>query len=260
MTAAETTRRARFPGGRVLTDGHVLYWWVEVIAILAYYGVYSAVRNLNGATPPGAYPHAKQIIALEHHLGIFHEATMQQWALHFKPIIISANYFYGSFHFVVTIFAGVFLFRNFSDEYPFFRNTLAIATGLALVGFKFYPLMPPRLLPMHYGFVDTLDKYPTFWSFDSGGMKNLSNQFAAMPSVHICWSTFCALVLGPRLKSKTGRVLAWCYPFFTLFVIVITANHYIIDAFGGLLILTLGWIASSYVTRAGHKPPSPFKA
>ena len=50
MTAAETTRSTRFPGGRVLSDGHVLYWWAEIVAILAYYGIYSAVRNLNGAT------------------------------------------------------------------------------------------------------------------------------------------------------------------------------------------------------------------
>ncbi len=256
----EVRKRSPLPGGRVLSDNRVIYWWVEIIAILAYYGIYSFVRNANGAHPPGAYPHAKQIITIEHYLGIFHEATLQQWALHFKPLIIAANYFYGSFHFIVTIYVGIFLFRKYSDEYPFFRNTLAIATALALIGFKFYPLMPPRLLPAHYGFIDTLDKYPTFWSFDSGGMKDLSNQFAAMPSVHICWSTFCALALAPRLENRVAKTLAWLYPFFTLVVIVITANHYFLDAVGGVLILTIGWIASGYVTRAGHKPPSPFRS
>jgi hypothetical protein len=256
----EVRQRSPLPGGRRLSDGRAIYWWVEILAILAYYGIYSFVRNANGSHPPGAFPHAKQIISIEHYLGIFHEATLQQWALHFKPLIVAANYFYGSFHFIVTIYVGIFLFRKCSDEYPFFRNTLAIATALALIGFKFYPLMPPRLLPAHYGFVDTLEKYPTFWSFDSGGMKDLSNQFAAMPSVHICWSTFCALALGPRLKNPLAKTLAWLYPFFTLVVIVVTANHYIIDAAGGLIILAVGWIASGFVTRAGHKPPSPFRA
>jgi hypothetical protein len=248
----EARRRSSLPGARVLSDGHVIYWWVEIIAILAFYGVYSFVRNANGASPSGAFPHAQQIISLERYLGIFHEATIQSWALHWRPLIISANYFYGSFHFVVTIFTGIYLFRRFSDDYPRFRNTLAIATALALVGFKLYPLMPPRLLPAHYGFVDTLAKDPTFWSFDSGGMQKLSNQFAAMPSVHICWSTWCALALVPRLKSRAGKIVAACYPFVTLFVIVITANHYILDAAGGLVILAIGWVIAAKVTRAGH--------
>ena len=86
-------------------------------------------------------------MSLEHHLGIYHEQTLQQWALHFRPLILFANYYYGSFHFIVTIFAGVFLYRHYSDDYPRFRNTLAIATALALVGFTLYPLAPPRMFP-----------------------------------------------------------------------------------------------------------------
>jgi PAP2 superfamily len=263
-TTPETPHAApKLAGGRVLRDGHVLYWWVEILAILAYYGLYSFVRNANGANPPGAYPHAKQIISLEQHFGIFHEATIQSWALHFKPLIVSANYFYGSLHFIVTIFTGFFLYLKWSDDYPRFRNTLAISTGLALIGFKFYPLMPPRLLDTvgglhiaHYGFVDTLAKYPTFWSFDSGGMSHLSNQFAAMPSVHICWATFCAFALVPRLRNPVARVLAFLYPFFTLIVIVITANHYFLDAVGGLVIFGLGWVAAGKITRAGRSRPA----
>jgi hypothetical protein len=244
-------------GGRRLRDGHVLYWWVEVLAILGFYAVYSAIRNANGSHPAGAFKHAKEIIELEHHLGIFHEAKIQEWALHFKPLIITANYLYGSLHFVVTIGVGIWLFRKYSDDYPRFRNTLAITTALALIGFSLFPLMPPRLLPAHYGFLDTLDKYPTIWSFDSGPAAKVSNQFAAMPSVHIAWATWCALALVPRLKSTGAKVLAASYPFVTLIVIVITANHYVIDAVGGLLILAVGWVVGNAITRAGRGEPIP---
>ena len=72
-----------------------------------------------------AFDDARHIISIEHHLGIFHEATIQRWALHFKPLIITANYFYGSLHFIVTIGVAVWLFRSYSDDYPRFRNTLA---------------------------------------------------------------------------------------------------------------------------------------
>jgi hypothetical protein len=252
-------------GGRRLRDGAALYWWVEVLAILGYYAVYSAIRNANGSHPLHAFHDAKTIIKIEHHLGIFHEATIQGWALHFKPLIISANYMYGSLHFIVTIWVAVWLFRSYSDDYPRYRNTLAITTGLALIGFTFFPLMPPRLLDsdpfivlhhlqLHHGFIDTLDKYPTFWSFDSGPAAKVSNQYAAMPSVHIAWSTWCALALVPRMHTLPRKILAASYPVITLVVIVITANHFVIDAFGGLLILSIGWVLGNKFTRAGRGP------
>jgi hypothetical protein len=174
--------------------------------------------------------------------------------MHWRPLVLGANYYYGSLHFIVTIFAGIFLYRRFSDDYPRYRNMLAIATGLALIGFTLYPLAPPRMFP-HLGFVDTLLKDPAFWSFDSGGAQKVSNQFAAMPSVHIAWAGWCALVLGPRLKNKTAAALAWAYPFVTVFVIVITANHYFLDAVGGVVILAVGWFVSDKVTRAGRSQP-----
>jgi len=242
-------------GGRRLRDGHALYWWVEVIAILGFYGVYSAIRNANGSHPLHAFHDAQHIMRLEHHLGIFHEATIQSWALHCKPLIITANYMYGSLHFMVTIWVAVWLFRKYSDDYPRYRNTLAVTTFLALIGFTFFPLMPPRLLHeagLHIGFVDTLDKYPTFWSFDSGPAAKISNQYAAMPSVHIAWSTWCALALVPRMKTIPRKILAASYPVITLIVIVITANHYVIDAAGGLLILSIGWVIANRFTKAGR--------
>ena len=252
--STEIERKPKFGGGRVLSDGHVLYWWVELLAILVFYVVYSAIRNLHGGAmaPPHAFDHARQIMSLEHHLGIFHEQTIQEWALHFRPLIIFGNYYYGSFHFVVTIYAGIFLYRNYTDDYPRFRNALAITTAIALVGFTLYPLAPPRMFP---GFVDTLLQDPAFWSFNSGGMQTVSNQFAAMPSVHIAWSTWCALALGPRLKNRTASALAWAYPVITFVVIIITANHYILDAVAGLAILAAGWFIANRVTRAGRGAP-----
>jgi hypothetical protein len=245
-------RRAKLPNPRVLSDGHVIYWWLEVMMIIAFYLVYSTIRNIHGhgtAFPPHAMDHANQVISLERNLWLYHERTLQKIALHFRPLIIGANYFYGSFHFIVTIGTGVFLFRKCSDDYPRFRNALGITTALALIGFTFYPLVPPRML---HGYVDTLAKDPAFWSFNSGGMKSISNQFAAMPSVHCAWATWCAWALFPRVKHTWAKVLAVVYPFITLTVIVITANHYILDAVGGLLIFVIGWVASGWFTRAGR--------
>lgn len=266
--STEVQRPRALPGGRVLRDGRTLYWWAEVLAVVVFYLVYSAVRNVHGNNlldpPPHALDHAKQVIAMERALGLFQEARLQDWAEHFTPLVVAANYFYGSLHFVVTIFTGIFLYRRWSDDYPRFRNMLGITTAVALVGFLLYPLTPPRLLEMYgvdYGFTDTLAKYPTFWSFNSGGMKSLSNQFAAMPSVHIAWATWCALALTPRLASRAWKWLAGLYPVATLFVIIVTGNHFWLDAIGGLLILAVGWVAAGRFTRAGRRcDPSASRA
>jgi hypothetical protein len=102
--------------------------------------------------------------------------------------------------------------------------------------------MPPRLLPASYGFVDTLAKVGGLWSFDSGTMKAVSNQYAAMPSLHFGWSSWCLFVLWPATEGRTwARVLLVAYPLATLFAIVVTANHFWLDAVGGATVLAVAY-------------------
>jgi hypothetical protein len=244
----------RLRGGRRLRDGHTLYWWMEIAFIGIFYFVYSTIRNLNDADKVDAFRHARQIINLQLDLGIYHEQSIQAWALHTRPLIIGANYFYGSLHFIVTGAVMVYLYRRWTNDYPLWRNTLAIATAIALIGFALYPLMPPRLLPHSYGFVDTLAKDPAFWSFNSGAVAKISNQFAAMPSVHCAWALWCACVLVPRLRRPWAKGLAVAYPVLTVTAIVITANHYVLDAVAGFLVLGAGFVLARAFTRAGRGP------
>lgn len=243
---------------KVLRDGHVIYWWAEILMIGLYYFVYSAVRNSDRVKTVAAFHNAQKIMDWQRTLGINHERTINEWALHFKPLVVGANYFYGSLHFVVTIGVGIFLFTKWPNDYPRWRNTIGIATLIALIGFRLWPLMPPRLLDTmpgaHFSFVDTLAKYPTLWTFNSGAMKRISNQYAAMPSVHCCWALWCACVLVPRLKHTSAKILAGFYPVMTVSVIVITANHYFLDAIGGFTIFGIGYVTARLITRAGRGP------
>jgi hypothetical protein len=232
-----------------------LYWWREALTVFVLYEVYSLIRNVSEGTKAEAYHHARQLMDWQHTLGINHEATLQSWALHSKPLIIFLNYVYGSLHFIITAGVVIWLYRRHPNVYPRWRNTLAFTTVLALVGFVFWPLMPPRLLATAghgtYGFVDTLAKYPTFWSFDSGAMNKISNQYAAMPSLHFGWSLFCACALAPRLRRRGLQVAAALYPLLTLSAIVLTANHYFLDAVGGAVVFSAGYGISRRVTRRG---------
>ena len=221
--------------------------------MLGFYAIYSAVRNQFGSAavdPETALRNAERVIRVEEAVGLFREHHLQDVFIDWDWFIWFWNVFYGTFHFVVTIFALVWLFWRHPERYPRMRTTLAATTGLALVGFSLMPLMPPRLLEncgryggcadFGYGFVDSLREVGGLWSFDSGTMQTLSNQYAAMPSLHFGWSTWCLLVFYPTVRSRLARGLAVAYPLATLFAIMVTANHYWIDAVGGLVVLAVG--------------------
>ena len=249
-TTTTTARAERITG---------LRWWREVVYVLVFYGVYSAVRNTQGSAAVSAghaFNNAKQIIRAEEWLAIYVEEPIQEAFLDARWFIQFWNVFYGTAHFAVTAFALIWCFRRLPERYARWRNTLAWMTGLALIGFALYPLMPPRLLPVSYGFVDTLKEIGGLWSFDSGAMAKVSNQYAAMPSLHIGWSTWSACVLWQLFPRTTVRVLAVAYPFLTTFCIVVTGNHFLLDAAGGLVVFGAGWFVSGLVERLQRAPQS----
>jgi hypothetical protein len=248
----------RWRRGTTLSDGHRLHWYKEFAIIASVYMVYESVRNLSEGRPSVAFAHALQIMSWQTSLGINHEKAIQDWALNSKALIVVSNYYYGIAYIACTILILLWLYRRRPDDYPLWRNTLLVGTVLGLVGFATYPLMPPRLLDASgfadqtYGFVDTLVKYPTFWSFDSEAMKSISNQFAAMPSLHCGWALWGAAALLPRVRSLWMKALAVAYPMATIFVVVATANHYFLDAVGGAVIFAVGYGVARLVTRAGR--------
>jgi len=260
-----------------------LRWWREVLYVVVIYVVYSTVRNQFGSAggPQGqsngiAYGHALDIIQIERAVGLYVEPSIQRWYLDLPASgwIGFWNVFYGTAHFIVTAVALIWLYRRDKVRYPTWRNTLAFTTLFALVGFASFSLMPPRLLDEtfdrfgpppaendegaeHGDLVDTLATYPTFWSFDSGTLKNISNQYAAMPSLHIGWSTWSACVIAPMLRRRRSQVLVWLHPLATLFCIVVTANHFWLDALGGLVILGGGYLAGRGLARWWDRRAEP---
>jgi len=248
---------------------HKVHWWKEALIVAAFYLLYSWTRNRFGsnAVEPGGVPYhafhnAERIIRLEQTIGLYHEEGIQQLFLPYRAFIQFWNTYYGTAHFIVTLAVFALLFWKRPGVFPVWRNSLAITTGLAIVGFALFPLMPPRLLDTpcdeyggacieselrgedgSFGYVDTLAEFGGPWSFDSDTMKNVSNQYAAMPSMHIGWSVWCAVALWPLLRRRWQRVVVFLYPLATLFCIIVTANHFWIDGLGGLLCFAIGTIA-----------------
>jgi membrane-associated phospholipid phosphatase len=226
-------------------------WWREVILIAAFYGLYTLVRDLRGDRPVSAiqaFTNARRLIHVERWFGIFHEADVQHWFLPHTWLIKASDDFYGTIHFVAAIGMLVLLFFAFPARYRLWRNTLALTTGLALIGFYFFPLMPPRLLPPGYHFVDTLRVVGGLWNFDSGPVQDVSNQYAAMPSLHTAWSFWCALVAMSLVRRWYLKVLFFLYPAATIFAIVVTANHYFGDVIAGLLLVGVSYLIARPLT------------
>jgi membrane-associated phospholipid phosphatase len=240
---------------RVVKRSH---WWREVVLIGAFYGLYTLVRDLRGDKPVSAvqaFSNAKRVIRVERWFGIFHEADLQRWFLSDTWLIRLSDDFYGTIHFVAAIGMLALLFFAFPTHYRLWRNTLAFVTGLALIGFYFFPLMPPRLLPPGYHFVDTLRVIGGLWSFDSGPVHDVSNQYAAMPSLHTAWSFWCAVCAMGLIRRWWLKILTLLYPAATIFAIVVTANHYFDDVIAGLLLVGVSYLIARLCTRTSDHAP-----
>ena len=264
-----TTTEAPAPGIHEQRRVPKLYWWKEVAIALGFYLLYSYVRNKFGAGPESrdiAFRHARGVIKVEQALHLWFEPKLQQWYLRLpnRGFVRGWNIYYGTAHFFVTIGLLVAVFVWAPRRYRFLRTMLAGTTALALIGFATYTLMPPRLLDSNsqfggcrglaegchgYGMVDTIEEVGGIWKFGHGGMAEISNQFAAMPSLHFGWSTWCAIALVVVIGKGRLRWLAFLYPAVTLFCILVTANHYWLDAFFGAVALAGGWAIAAAMSK-----------
>ncbi len=219
-------------------------FWFEILLIAVSYWTYSLIRNAVPEQKAQALANADWLWRLEHHLGIAVEDSVNHALNSATWLIVGMNYYYATLHFVVTLGVLVWLYHSHPGRYAATRLALFATTAVALLGYYFFPLAPPRL--MHGGhFVDTVVVHHTWGSMASGDLKHMSNQYAAMPSMHIGWSLWCGLTVFALSRVPWVRVLGLVYPTLTLMVIVATANHFWLDAVGGTVCLSFGFATAS---------------
>jgi membrane-associated phospholipid phosphatase len=125
------------------------------------------------------------------------------------------------------------------------RNMFMIAMAIALVGYIVFPTAPPRFMP-EWGFIDSVSDFTgVHVSHASATANALFNPYAAVPSMHVAFALMIGWPLARLAKHRIVRVAWLLYPFLMAFVIVVTANHFIVDALLGAL--TAG--ASAYGAR-----------
>ncbi|WEO97810.1 phosphatase PAP2 family protein [Streptomyces sp. FXJ1.172] len=223
--------------------------WFEILLIAVSYWTYSLIRNAVPEQKAEALRNADWIWRTEHYLGIAAEQSVNHAVNSVNWLIIGMNYYYATLHFIMTLGVLVWLYRWHPGRYAAARMVLFATTGVALVGYYLFPLAPPRLMRGGH-FVDTVMVHHTWGSMASGDLKHMSNQYAAMPSMHIGWSLWCGLTIFALASVSWVRVLGLLYPAATLLVIVSTANHFWLDAVGGVLCLSFGFTVARAWYRA----------
>jgi hypothetical protein len=206
---------------------------------------YEAVRGVADGERAQAFTNGANVIDLEKGLHTFFEPDLQAVFIDHRWIIDFANFMYMNSHFVVTtaFLVWLYLFRN--DRFYFVRNMFLVAMGLAVIGYGLLPTAPPRLFPQD-GFVDTITDYAQV-NHDSGLVKLFINPYAAIPSMHIAFSTMIGVTAVLLSRHTITRVL-WCaYPFVVFWVVVVTANHFWIDGAIGLLVAAFAALTARQV-------------
>jgi membrane-associated phospholipid phosphatase len=222
----------------------------QVGLFAAAYIAYQIVRGLiDGNDVAKASWNATKVIDLERALHVFIEPSVQAWALNEHWVIDIADWTYLNAHYIVTFGALLFIYLRRNDSFYFVRNMFMIAMLVALVGYAVYPTAPPRLMP-EWGFTDAIKVF-TGVTAEKGPSSALLNLYAAIPSMHVCFSLMVGLPMARLVKRRPAQI-AWCvYPLFISFVVIATGNHYLTDVFLGAL--TAGFsaiLAAQLLARA----------
>jgi hypothetical protein len=233
----------------------------QVLLFYAAYHGYSIVRGL--ADDPGAasvaFDNARGIISLERTLGLFVEPSIQAWVSGSGVVIDAASWIYLNAQTSITLGALFFIYMWRNPSFYFVRNMMMVAMAIALVGYIVYPTAPPRFFP-EWGFFDSVQDFAGV--SDESSVNELFNPYAAVPSMHVAFALMIGWSLARLVSNRVLRAFWWAYPVLVTFVIVATANHFVMDAILGALTAGLSALAAREMARARPAvwqfgPPSP---
>jgi len=208
----------------------------EVLVFLTFLVFYKISRFIAIGDAELAFANAYKIVEFEKLIGIFYEIPIQQFFLDKQFFIKILNEFYMRIHLPSSIIFFVWLYHRRRQYYFYIRNGFLFANVITIFFFIGYPCAPPRMLN-ELGFVDTLLEVSKI-NLYQGVLAKLFNQYAAVPSMHFGNSLLIALVTFLLHKTTWVRWSILIYPLFVLFVIVVTGNHFFMDAvLGGIVVL-----------------------
>ncbi|MET0766093.1 MAG: phosphatase PAP2 family protein [Aeromicrobium sp.] len=242
----------RGPAVRGLAGG------IQEIALLATLWIFYSLSRLVAADDlSSARGRAGDLLHLERYVHLDIEAWLNQALAPINGIAVPMSFWYASLHYLVTPAVLAFLYFWHRSDYAPARNAIVIGSAIGLVCYLLVPMAPPRLMP-DSGYLDVLAQTSSvgWWGGDASapaGLGHITNELAAMPSLHVGWTVWVAWAVWPH-TGRLGRALACAYVAGTFLVVIATGNHWVLDAVAGAAVIGLGILVADRLARRRARP------
>jgi membrane-associated phospholipid phosphatase len=227
-------------------------WYLEVVLLVGGYVVFGLARAAIDRGNPAATNNAEFVQCLEQTLHIAVEHPVNNAMLGNFLAIYSTGYFYRLCVLAVPAIL-IWLYVCWPARYRYLRTVVVVTTLLDLPLVWLFPEAPPRFA--QDGVVDYLATYDILNAAASRTPQPGLNLLAAMPSMHIAWTTWCAYAAWSvlRQRSPRGAWLAWLFPSLTAFVVLATGHHYVLDILAGFALVAIAAQLTKWTARrSGH--------
>ena len=214
----------------------------ELAVVMVLYGVWQKVRELAVTKTAGAMENARSLWDFEQRIHMPSELALQKVFIDNRPIMQFLNVYYGGAHVPAAGALLIWVFWRHRDRYAAVRNTFALTIAGCITIQALVPMAPPRFLT-DLGFIDAGLKYHL--SVYGTGGSGVSNELAAMPSLHVGWCVLVALAVI-AISTSRWKWLILLHPVLTILSITITANHWWLDGVVAVMVLSVAWVLQHF--------------
>jgi hypothetical protein len=224
----------------------------EIALIGVLYIGYVLTRTFASTAFAPARGRALDILTFERSWRIDLEAWLNDVFFAHEWLAVASSYWYATTHYLVTLFVLIWLYRRRKAQYVTARRALVLASLIGLAFYLLMPTAPPRLVGDGYHDILSLQSGIGWWSQNGSapkGMGDITNELAAVPSLHAGWALWVAIVL---IRSGVPRIvqgLGLAYAAIMAIVIVGTGNHWVVDAVVGWAVVLMSFGVMMAVTR-----------
>jgi hypothetical protein len=218
----------------------------QLAVVLGAVGAYEAARLAMEPNWSQAFANANRVESVEQVLGFAWEQSLQRAFLALPNLVAALNIFYFVGHFLITAIFFLWLYHRSRDGFRSFRDGFLAATAIAVVIHWLFPTAPPRLAGV--GLEDTL---LVLSGIDIGSPHSsaLSNPVAAVPSLHAAYALGVGIGMMRYARSHVVRLAGAIYPPLVVLTIVVTGNHFVLDAIAGIAVLGVGFGVARVLRR-----------
>lgn len=218
---------------------------LQVLLLGGALALYLTTRRLTMGSAIEAAENARHILRVQSWFGLDVELELQRLIIESQAMVTLMNWIYMWGHWPLLAVVAVWLFVNHRPEFRLFRNALIVSGLIGLVVFAVFPVMPPRLLGI--GMVDTVKQWSSSYQFLQP--PSLVNQYAAVPSFHVGWNVLITFAVFRAIPNRDVRYLAVLGNLAMISSVVLTGNHFVLDAVAGIIVVAIAWKIAQRIER-----------